>query len=220
MKLLFPAMIALLAWACGPAVQAQEVTGNAAAGQTKNAMCIGCHGIKGYRSSFPEVYTVPMIAGQNAAYIAAALNAYKKGDRKHPSMRGIAESLTDQDIADLAAYYQAQGGPHAETPATPTQQPQPQIAELLKKGSCAACHGENFNKPIDPSYPKLAGQHADYLYAALKAYATKDNALVGRSHAIMNAQVSPFSLTELKGLANYFGALPSEMKTVAEPKFK
>jgi cytochrome c553 len=51
------------------------------------------------------VYNVPYIAGQNAKYIEAALNAYKKGDRKHPTMRGIAETLTEQDIADLAAYY-------------------------------------------------------------------------------------------------------------------
>jgi len=68
-------------------------------------MCIGCHGIPGYKASFPEVYNVPYIAGQNAKYIEAALNAYKKGDRKHPTMRGIAETLTEQDIADLAAYY-------------------------------------------------------------------------------------------------------------------
>ncbi|MES4792956.1 MAG: cytochrome C, partial [Chloroflexota bacterium] len=50
-------------------------------------------------------YRVPMIGGQSEKYIIAALNEYKKGDRKHPSMRGIAASLSDQDIADVAAYY-------------------------------------------------------------------------------------------------------------------
>ncbi len=75
----------------------------------KVAMCIGCHGIKGYRASFPEVYNVPMIAGQGERYLAAALEAYRKGDRSHPTMRAIAGSLSDEDIADLAAYY-AQGG--------------------------------------------------------------------------------------------------------------
>lgn len=64
-------------------------------------MCIGCHGIAGYQASFPEVYKVPMISGQSAAYIAAALDAYRKGDRHHPTMRGVAESLSDQDIADV-----------------------------------------------------------------------------------------------------------------------
>jgi cytochrome c553 len=71
----------------------------------KVEQCIGCHGIPGYKASFPEVYRVPMIAGQSAKYIEAALNAYKKGDRNHPSMHGVAASLSDQDIADVAAYY-------------------------------------------------------------------------------------------------------------------
>ena len=79
--------------------------GNAAAGQQKNAMCIGCHGIAGYRTAFPQVYSVPKIAGQRADYIVNALQAYKKGDRPHPSMHGIASSLSDQDMADLAAFY-------------------------------------------------------------------------------------------------------------------
>ena len=90
------------------AAQAQGITPSAAAGEKKAAMCIGCHGIPGYQASFPEVHKVPMIGGQSAKYIEAALNAYKKGDRKHPSMRGIAGSLTDEDIADLAAYYSQQ----------------------------------------------------------------------------------------------------------------
>lgn len=74
----------------------------------KTAMCIGCHGIPGYKATFPEVYQVPMIGGQSAKYIENALNAYKKGERKHPSMSGIAAGLTDQDIAELAAYYSQQ----------------------------------------------------------------------------------------------------------------
>jgi cytochrome c553 len=81
--------------------------GDAAAGQTKNSMCIGCHGIASYRTAFPSVYSVPMIAGQSEGYIVSALKAYRSGDRSHPSMRGIAGSLSDQDIADLAAYYSA-----------------------------------------------------------------------------------------------------------------
>jgi cytochrome c553 len=86
-------------------VPAMAVEGNAQAAASKKSMCIGCHGIPGYKSSFPEVYRVPYIAGQNAQYLQAALTAYKKGDRKHPTMRSIAETLTEQDIADLAAYY-------------------------------------------------------------------------------------------------------------------
>src|SRR3954470_22555583 len=84
---------------------AADVVGNVQNAKAKIEMCIGCHGIPGYKASFPEVYQVPMIGGQSAKYIEAALNAYKKGDRKHPSMNGVAASLTDQDIADVAAYY-------------------------------------------------------------------------------------------------------------------
>ena len=88
------------------APQAQEVVGNAkAAHDQKIAMCIGCHGIPGYKTAFPDVYHVPKIAGQQPAYLVNALKAYKSGERSHPSMRGIAASLSDQDMADLAAYY-------------------------------------------------------------------------------------------------------------------
>ncbi len=87
---------------------AADIKGDAAAAKNKVAMCIGCHGIAGYKASFPEVYRVPMLGGQNEKYIAAALSAYKKGERKHPSMVGIAQGLSDQDIADLAAYYAQQ----------------------------------------------------------------------------------------------------------------
>ena len=90
------------------AALAADVVGNPKAAENKISMCIGCHGIPGYKASFPEVYSVPMIGGQSAQYIVAALNAYKKGERKHPSMRGIAASLSDQDMADMAAYYSQQ----------------------------------------------------------------------------------------------------------------
>jgi cytochrome c553 len=68
-------------------------------------MCEGCHGIARYRTAYPEVYSVPKLGGQSAAYLSNALHAYKAKQRSHPSMRGIAASLSDQDIADLAAYY-------------------------------------------------------------------------------------------------------------------
>lgn len=69
------------------------------------AMCTGCHGIEGYKTAFPEVYHVPKIGGQSPAYIEAALKAYRAGQRSHPSMRGIAGSMTDEEIAAYAKYY-------------------------------------------------------------------------------------------------------------------
>jgi cytochrome c553 len=192
---------------------------DAKAGEKKAAMCIGCHGIPGYQASFPEIHKVPMISGQSGKYIVAALNAYKKGERRHPTMKGIAASLTDQDMADLGAFYETHGGPAKNTDAPAPTPPAP-VAELLKKGNCASCHGENMNKPIDPSYPKLAGQHADYLYVALKAYQTENNSQVGRANAIMAGMAKPFSHAELKLLANYIASLPGDLKTVPESSFR
>jgi cytochrome c553 len=105
MKKLFALLI--LASSAHVAIAA-DVVGSAKNAENKVAMCIGCHAIPGYKATFPEVYQVPKIGGQSAKYIENALKAYRKGDRKHPSMRGIAGSLSDQDIADLAAYYAQQ----------------------------------------------------------------------------------------------------------------
>ncbi len=79
--------------------------GDAVAGQHKNQMCEGCHGIPGYKTAFPAVYNVPKLGGQQAAYIVKALQEYKAGERSHPTMRAIAAGLSDQDMLDLAAYY-------------------------------------------------------------------------------------------------------------------
>jgi cytochrome c553 len=102
-------LIALLALASvANLAAAADVVGNPKAADNKVAMCIGCHGIPGYKATFPEVYQVPMLGGQSAKYIENALRAYQKGERKNPSMRGIAVGLSDQDIADVAAYYAQQ----------------------------------------------------------------------------------------------------------------
>jgi cytochrome c553 len=101
------ALVAILA-----AAQGTAPVGNPVAGEQKDQMCGGCHGIPGWRTAYPEVYPVPMIGGQHPAYIINALQQYKSGARNHPSMRAIAASLSDQDMADLAAYY---GGITAKT---------------------------------------------------------------------------------------------------------
>lgn len=188
--------------------------------EAKTAMCFGCHNIKGYQASFPEVYKVPKIAGQNAKYIAAALNAYKTGDRRHPTMRSIAETLTEQDIADVAAFYENLGKEERKAPADkPDREPNAQVAALLQKANCASCHGSNFSKPIDPGYPKIAGQHPDYLFQALKAYKTTDSPAVGRNNGIMGAIAKQFSNNELKAIAQYVGSLDGEVDTIPEPRF-
>lgn len=193
---------------------------DAAAGEKIASSCIGCHGIPGYQASFPEVHKVPMISGQNAKYIVNALTAYKKGDRKHPTMRGVAAALSDKDMANLAAFYEQQPKDMAALPDQSGTAPSPEVAELLKRANCASCHGVNFSKPIDPSYPRLAGQHADYLYVALKAYQTDNNPQVGRNNAIMSGMSRQYSHAELKKIAGYIGSLDGSLRTVAQSRLR
>lgn len=98
-----------LGGAATAALAQQGPVGNAEAARAKISMCAGCHGVPGYKAAFPDVYHVPKIGGQQAAYLANALKAYRGGERSHPTMRSIAASLSDQDIADLAAYYSGGG---------------------------------------------------------------------------------------------------------------
>lgn len=209
--------LALLAFSFHTA-NAQELKGNPVSGESKIAMCIGCHGIYGYQSSFPEVYKVPMISRQGANYIFSSLKAYKNGDRKHPTMRSVAAGLSDQDMADIASYYAEHGTPMSlpEQPSAPSAR----VNELLTKGGCNSCHGANFSKPIDPSYPKIAGQHRDYLFAALKSYKTDGNATWGRTHPVMGAIAKQYSNAELKEIANYIGRQQGDLQVVPQSKFR
>ena len=222
MNNLFSTILAL-AVACATASVQAQAAAPAPAGAAKSmdariAMCMGCHNIRGYQASFPEVHKVPMIAGQSAKYIASALNAYRSGDRKHPTMRAVAGSLTDQDITDFSEYYAKLGG-ETKLPDQPARQPDTQVAQLLQKAACVSCHGSNFSKPIDPSYPKIAGQHGDYMFVALKAYKADNNPAVGRSNGVMGAIAKQFSNSELKALAGYVSSLDGELKTVPESRF-
>jgi cytochrome c553 len=224
---LLPLLLALAGLSSAAQAQA-PAAGDAAKGATKAAMCIGCHGIVGYQATFPEVYKVPMIAGQGAKYIVSALTAYQKGDRKHPTMKGIAASLTEQDMADLGAFYEQQGkGVGSPAPAALATA----VPDALKDrmAACVACHGANFSAPLDPAYPRLAGQHPDYLYAALKSYHTDGNPHLGRANATMRAQVVQeadgkkkltFSNAELKQVAQYLGGLPGDLRVVPQSRFR
>lgn len=82
-----------------------QAAGDAAAAKEKTSMCEGCHGIPNYKTAFPTAYHVPKLGGQHAEYIIKALEGYKNGTRSHPTMTGLAKTLSQQDIEDLAAYY-------------------------------------------------------------------------------------------------------------------
>jgi cytochrome c553 len=219
MKSLLTLITASFMFCLAPA-HADEIQGNPQNGEKKIAMCIGCHGIAGYQASFPQVYKVPKIAGQGAKYIESALNAYKKGDRRHPTMHGIAASMSDQDIADVAAYYSNLGKDENHKLSDEPTAAEPEVAALIQKGACTSCHGSNFSKPIDPSYPKIAGQNWDYLFVALKSYKNGIQPTWGRNNGVMGGVAKQFSNDELKLIAKYVGSQDGEIKTVSQPKFR
>ena len=219
-KFLLSLSVLAVAFASAFSANAQEVVGDVKAGEKKIAMCIGCHGIKGYQASFPEVHKVPMISGQGAKYIVSALSAYKKGDRRHPSMRGVADNLTDQDMADIGAYYEAHGKVEGAPALDKAAEGNARVTALVQKGACVSCHGDSFSKPIDPSYPKIAGQHADYLFVALKSYKAEGQVTWGRSNGVMGGIAKQYSNAELKEISSYLSSLPGELKTVPQSKFK
>lgn len=136
--------------------------GDAQAGKVKAYTCTGCHGIPGYKNTYPQ-YDVPKLGGQNAAYIKAALEAYQSGQRRHATMNSHAEGLSAEDIADIAAWL-------ASLPAGEAG-PARRNAEAGRDKStpCQACHGDT-GIAVDAMYPSLAGQHASYLAKALKDY--------------------------------------------------
>lgn len=169
----------------------KNLKGNKQAGRTFVYTCAGCHGVPGYQNAYPT-YHVPLIAGQNGAYIIQALHEYKEGIRKHPTMNAQAESMSAQDIANIAAYLSSL------KPHDPNGQ-NPDITSK-KAVACQACHGKH-GIAVAPQYPDLAGQHADYLVQALHEY--KDGQ---RQNAIMKGFASQLSDQDMKDIAEYFAA--------------
>ena len=190
---------------------AQQVQSKSAPAEPNVSMCIGCHGLDGYKTAYPEVYHVPKIAGQQAEYIVKALQAYKSGARQHPSMRGIAASLSDSEMADLAAYYSA-GGKFESTVLAPAgsaiaagvadQQTPGKVDPATNVSMCIGCHGLAGYKTAYPEVyhvPKIAGQQAEYIVKALQAY--KSGA---RRHPSMRGIAASLSDKDMVELAAYY----------------
>lgn len=161
-------LIAAAAFAWMTQVSAAE--GDPARGKKLAYSCMGCHGIENYKNAYPK-YPVPKLGGQTAVYIAAALAGYQAGTRWHPTMTGLASSLSEQDRADLGAYFE---GFASVKPAAQPIGTMPSTAT-----SCVACHGEDGVGAL-PDNPTLAGQHAGYLVQALNDYrrGTRKNPLM------------------------------------------
>ena len=121
---------------------------------------------------------------------------------------------------DVFIYYSGHGLVEGQSAPKEAKAPSAEVAALLGKANCASCHGANFSMPIDPSYPKIGGQHADYLYVALKSYKNNENAKVGRSNAIMAGMAKHYSNAELKQLANYLASVQGDLKVEPQSRWR
>ena len=175
------------------------LAGDAERGAVIAQTCTGCHGIPGYYNAQPA-YHVPRLGGQNADYIEVALQGYRRGTRGHDTMQAQASSLTDQDIADVAAYFESFEG---EAKAARTRASEAKIeAGRAKAETCKACHGEE-GVAAAPQWPDLAGQHENYLQVALERY--KDGS---RVDLVMNPLIAPLDPETIEELAAFFAAQP------------
>ncbi len=196
-------LVALVGLVLGQFSAAHAAGGNAEAGKAKAQLCIACHGADGNS----ELAVNPKLAGQVPGYIASQLAAFKEGRRNNPIMAGMAQGLSDEDMQDLDAYFSGQTiipGAVSEEQAEAAL-----AAETIYRGgfrelqipACMACHGPT-GAGIPIQFPRVAGQHAEYLEAQLLAYKTG-----AREHDIMNPIAFRLSEQQIKQLALYMHAL-------------
>lgn len=182
------AVVALVGLSLVPTVSRAD--GDPVKGRKLGYACLGCHGIENYKNAYPN-YSVPRVGGQHAAYIVAALHEYEAKARWHPTMQGMATTLSAQDKQDIAAYFQGNKTATSSGPAAGVKAPQ-----IIQ--TCQACHGAN-GIGIMPEYPDLAGQHADYIVEALHDYRSGK-----RKNVIMNGMAAPLTDEQIKAVAAYY----------------
>jgi len=167
--------------------------GDVEAGKELAYTCLGCHGIEGYRNAYPS-YRVPKLGGQKATYLEIALKGYRGDKRAHRTMTGQASSLSDQDIADVAAYLASIGDETVVAGGS-------ENVSFDRAHACTACHGSN-GVSVNAMWPTLAGQHEDYLLQALSGY--RDGS---RVDPVMSAQAALIAEEDVALLAKYFAGL-------------
>jgi len=182
------------------------VVGDATRGQALAYTCSGCHAIPNYKNVYPT-YSVPKLHGQRAQYLAAALKEYKSGDRSHGTMHSQAASMSEQDMADVAAYL---AGPKVLTESKTDVKPsdRPKATEV-----CLACHGTN-GVGITADYPTIAGQHKDYIERALHDYQKG-----GRKNAVMGGMAATLKPEDIEQLAEYYSSQKPALDTVKKKNF-
>lgn len=196
-------IVGLMVGALSMGVMSAHADGNAEAGKKKFYTCEGCHSVPGYTNTYPT-YHVPRIGGQHADYVVSALQAYQNGERKHGSMKGNAESLSEQDREDIAAYVSKFRGMNSALPVTGN----PQVGKT-KAAACASCHTEDGNSE-NTMFPRLAGQYESYLIRALKEYKAGT-----RTNPMMMGFASMLSEEDIRDVASYYA---SQKKGLTIPK--
>jgi cytochrome c553 len=177
--------------------------GDAAKGKQIAYTCLGCHGIESYKNAYPT-FSVPKLRGQHPEYIVAALQGYAKGDRTHATMHAHAASLSDQDMQDIAAYL---SGEPVKSAGKPVGTPPAPVT-----GICQTCHGVD-GVGIQPEYPTIAGQHADYIEHALESY--RSGARKNSPMALLMAQsAKQLKPEEIRQVAEYFSKQQPSLKTL------
>lgn len=187
--------VAASAWAEG---------GNAEAGKTKSATCAACHGADG-NSVNPEW---PKLAGQHPSYIAKQLANFKEDARSNPSMSPMAKPLSEQDMADLAAYFSSQAAKPGEADQTKVA-----LGEQMYKGgnnatgvaACAACHGPTGAGNPASNFPSLSGQHATYIKNQLNAFRKGERA--NDAGKMMRNVAAKMTDAEIEAVAEYIAGL-------------
>ncbi len=182
------------------------VDGSADDGKSKSLTCTACHGPEGNSSNA----LWPNIAGQNAPYIHAQLQAFKAGDRQDPLMSSQAMMLSDEDMADLAVYYESltKAAQSVKDPATVSR------GEALYRGgdsesgvaACIACHGPTGSGNPAAKYPSLRGQHADYTAKQLRDYKSGQRATDGKTR-VMRDIAERLSEDDIAALSSYVQGL-------------
>jgi cytochrome c553 len=181
-----------------PPLSPITLAGDVERGRVLAQTCAGCHGVPGSFNANPA-YHVPKLGGQNADYIEVALQGYRRGSRGHETMQAQASSLSDQDIADVAAHFAGLPG-EAERGRLSASAAEIE-AGRTKSTTCVACHGAE-GIAAAPQWPNLAGQHASYLAVALEQY--KDGT---RADLVMGPLMTPLDDAAIEELAAFFASL-------------
>jgi cytochrome c553 len=182
-----------------PPLTPLALEGDAARGEVLAETCNGCHGVAGSHNAYPS-YHVPKLGGQNADYIEVALQGYRRGTRGHETMQAQASSLSDQDVADVAAFF---AGLEGEPELGRTSGTALQVEEGRRKAvTCVQCHGQE-GIAAAAQWPNLAGQHQSYLLESLLQYKNGT-----RADMLMGPLMAPLDEAAIEELAAFFAAQP------------